>query len=106
MNKNVYNLIEKELYSYPYNKLKIKIESLSSVFLFEVQRRINAIEEAINITLLSSAGKDRYKAISLKYFDAKRTDEGIWNDIPCSRATFFRWKKSFIDLVAELLGWG
>ena len=105
MDKKIYNLIEKELYLYPRKKARAKIESLPSLFLMEIERRQNAIGEAINITKRRPSGGDRYKVIKLKYFDAGKTDEGIWTSIPCSRSTYFRWRQDFIKLVAEQLGW-
>jgi len=76
---------------------------LTSLEYLETKRRIDAIEYAIDIIQRCHDGC-KIQLIEMKYFDRKYTDEGIMGELNVSRPTFFRWKREFIELIANKLG--
>ena len=88
----------------PGNTVLAKVLRLrSSAAILETERRICAIEYAIQTT--RQHDPDRLRLIELKYFDHRLTDEGIMEQLHVSRDTFYRWRRDFVRLVAERLGW-
>lgn len=80
------------------------VKLLSSKALMEAERRINAISAVLN--QLECMGEvDKIKLIKLKYFDRKHTDMGVWSELNIGQATFYRWRKELIELIALKLGW-
>lgn len=69
------------------------------------QKELEAVERAINATLLLSDGEIKMQLIKLKYWCGK--EDKLINaalHIPCSEATAKRWHGEFIRLVAENYG--
>lgn len=66
---------------------------------------VDAVRAAIRQTQQKEDGKDRMKLIRRFYWTyGKKTMSGVAMEIPCSRATAFRWSAEFIVLVAECFG--
>lgn len=76
---------------------------LTSLEYLETKRRIEAIEHAIKVFDLCHEPA-KLKLIEMKYFERRYTDEGIINEINIHRATFYKWKREFIELIANKLG--
>lgn len=76
---------------------------LTSREYLEIKRRVDAIEYAIEV-FKSCHDECKYRLIEMKYFDRRFTDEGIMCELNVSRPTFFRWKREFIELIANKLG--
>lgn len=76
---------------------------LTSLEYIETKRRVEAIEYAIDV-FRSCHEPAKLKLIEMKYFERRYTDEGIINEIKIHRATFYKWKREFIELIANKLG--
>ncbi len=88
----------------PGNTVLSKVMRLTaSPMMLETERRVQAIEWALDQT--KTADPERVKLVELKYFDNKLRDEGIADRLHISRTTFYRWRRDFVALVAERLGW-
>lgn len=72
--------------------------------ILEVERRLLAIEYAIK-TFESLGDPTRVRAIEMHYFENRFTPAGIQQELNVSQATFYRWRREFIELIAERLGW-
>lgn len=77
---------------------------MSSVAIRETERRVKAIEHAVNL-LECHPDKDRIKLLKLKYFDKHLTDYGIQQEIGISERTYRNWRREIIQLVADRLGY-
>ena len=89
----------------PGNTVLSKVLQLSScAALIETERRIKAIDAALEETA-NRGEPNRIRLIQMKYFDNKLRDEGIIDELHISKRTLHRWKRDFVLLVAERLGW-
>lgn len=80
------------------------IKLCSSKTILEIERRVNAIEYALSVVKRSGEA-NWMRLIELKYWDNRLTHAGIASELNISRATFHRWRRKFIELVADRLGW-
>ena len=80
------------------------IQLQSSAALQETSRRVRAIEYALEETA-NRCDTSRVRLIELKYFDNKLTNEGIMQELKIGSNSFYRWRREFVRLVAERLGW-
>lgn len=68
-------------------------------------RNLEEIEQAIESALNQVPGECQ-KTIKLKYWSNKRLSwEAIGEKVPCHRTTAIRYRRNFIELVAEKIGW-
>lgn len=76
---------------------------VSSLVLKEMERRIRAVE---NVRALLAIGSEPRKLdfLELKYFKKKYSDTALMLHLGIEQATFYRWKKEILQLVAEGLG--
>jgi RinA family phage transcriptional activator len=81
-----------------------KASQLMSRAMLETERRINAIEWAME-RIKSTQEAARWRLVKLKYFEGRLTNEGIMQELSIARATFYRWRDDFIRLIADRLGW-
>lgn len=81
-----------------------KVIKLQSGVLLETARRLAAIEYAIDL-IKQSPEAAKWELVRLKYFDRRYTDEGIMRELHISRDTFYRWRREFIEIIADRLGW-
>lgn len=131
-NRTYSQLIELELYHYKDTKLELEdykldledlqartesigrntianptqaraIRVLTSIAIRETERRIAAIEYAIKVLSLSSEPR-KLKLLEMKYFEKTYNDLAIQQELFIEQATFYRWRKEIIQLVAERLG--
>ena len=88
----------------PGNTVLAKVMQMrSSAVILETERRIAAVEYALQAT--KARDESRFRMITLKYFENRLTDEGIWLEIGIGRDTFYRWRREFVELVAGRMGW-
>lgn len=80
------------------------IKLRSSKTILEIERRVDAIEYALGVVKRSGEA-NWMRLIQLKYWDNRLTNAGITAELHISRATFHRWRRKFVELVAEYLGW-
>lgn len=64
----------------------------------------NAIESAINETLVLTDGKDRIKVIDLVFFKGTHKLAGAAMQVPCSIDTAQKYHADFIRLIGEKRG--
>ncbi len=76
---------------------------LTSLEYLETKRRIDAIEYAVEV-FRKCQEPAKLKLIEMKYFERRYTDEGIISELNVSRRSFFRWKRDFVELIANKLG--
>jgi len=88
----------------PGNVTQSKVFKLNSAEIMEVTRRINAIEKAIEI-LRCGAEPRKLRLLEMKYFERNLTDRGIWQALFIEQATYYRWRKEIIKLIADRLGY-
>ncbi len=79
------------------------IKLVSSASIRETERRINAIEKAIEVLQCSNEPR-KLKLLEMKYFERKYTDIGIMGELYIGRPTFYRWRREIIELIANFLG--
>lgn len=77
---------------------------VSSPEILELSRRVNAIQFAIDI-LTQAPEPRKYDLLRLKYFERRLTDSGIMRELSIEQATFYRWRREIIQLIANKLGW-
>jgi RinA family phage transcriptional activator len=77
---------------------------LLSKAIMEVERRIEAIKYAIEIFKLDKEPA-KIKLIEMHYWQRELTPEGVCKKLYISYATFRRWRREFIELIANRLGW-
>ena len=128
-----FRLIEKELYHYKTRKAELvemkadiidgggqpevpaysgpgdptgrKVVKLcTSGVILEIEKRVNAIDWALGVVERTQEPA-RLKLIQMKYFEQRLTDRGIQEELGISERTFRRWRREFIELIAERLGW-
>ena len=76
---------------------------LTSLEYLETKRRVEAIEYAVEV-FKSCHEPAKIRLIEMRYFERRYTDEGIIGELKVSRPSFFRWKREFIELIANKLG--
>lgn len=79
------------------------IRLVTSVSIRETERRVNAIEKAIEI-LQNGSEPRKLRLLEMKYFERRYTDSGIAQELYIDRSTFYRWRKEIIQLIASFLG--
>lgn len=80
------------------------IKLLETAELIELRERIIAIEQALNET--KAYGEPlRLELIRLKYWEQGLSDRAIMTRLNIGHDTFYRWRKEFVWLVAQRLGW-
>lgn len=79
------------------------VKLMTSAEILELTRRIGAIESAIEET--RARDPHRLELIRLKYWEPGLSDTAIWMRLNVDRDTFYRWRREFVWLVAEKLGW-
>lgn len=68
-------------------------------------RNLEEIEQAIEATL-NQVPEECQKTIRLKYLSNRKMPwEAIADKVPCHRTTAIRYRRNFIELVAEKIGW-
>lgn len=104
VNKANIRLIEVELYNYKQTKRELeKIKnSASCASIFEIERRTNAIEYALKVF---ENQPEKLRFIEAKYFERHLTDAGVMQALSIEQATFYRWKKEVIQIIADRLGY-
>lgn len=80
------------------------IKLRSSRAILEIERRVEAIEYALSVVARSKE-PNWMRLVELKYWDNRLTHAGIASELNISRATFHRWRRKFIELIADRLGW-
>ncbi len=80
------------------------VKMISSKALLEAERRTKAISEVIKMLEVCSE-PNKLKLLKYKYFEKKYTDMGIWSELNIGQATFYRWRKEIIEMIAQRLGW-
>ena len=80
------------------------VKILSSKALMEAERRTNAITEILKL-LEQCDEPNKLKLVKYKYFEKKYTDMGIWTELNIGQATFYRWRKEIVQMIADKLGW-
>lgn len=63
------------------------------------QRRLDAVEQAVDVSSRLTSGLSRVRLIELVYFQRKYTIEGAAMQIPCSVQTAWTWNNDFLLLV-------
>lgn len=82
---------------------KKAVKLVTSVGIYEMERRVKAIEKALKEAERLEPG--RMELVRLKYFDKKLTNYGIIKELNISEATFYRWRRELIYSIADKLGW-
>jgi RinA family phage transcriptional activator len=76
------------------------LQLLSNNHMVEMKRRLDAVEYA-----LSHVDTIRQQLIAEKYFVMDLTDAGIMDKLHIERATYYRYRRDVIELIADRLGW-
>jgi RinA family phage transcriptional activator len=95
---------EVPVYSGPGDPTGRKAIKLSSGVIREIEKRLSAIEWALGVVERTQEPA-KLKLIQLKYFERRLTDRGIQEKLGISKRTFYRWRKEFVLLIADRLGW-
>lgn len=94
-----------------------KVMRLLAKIMQEEERRIKAIEYILRLYGLQlkegtakqipdwQGDEAKRKLVQLKYFDRRYTDRGIMEEIACSPRAFYKWRREFVQLIADELGW-
>ena len=79
------------------------VKLMTSAEILELTRRIGRL----NFTIEETRARDphRLELIRLKYWEPGLSDTAIWMRLNVDRDTFYRWRREFVWLVAEKLGW-
>jgi RinA family phage transcriptional activator len=73
---------------------------VSSLQIAEMKKRIEAIEYVMSIL-----PKNKLELLEEKYFKKQLTDYGIMQKLNIEQATFYRYRREIIQLIADRLGW-
>jgi RinA family phage transcriptional activator len=76
---------------------------ITSIAIKEMERRVAAIDYVLDLLKQSSEPR-KLKLIELKYFRNSYSDLAIQRELHIEQATFYRWKKEVIQLIAMRLG--
>lgn len=79
------------------------IKLVNSREIIEMERRLKAIDKAIEILKTSNEPR-KYQLLHMKYFERRYTDVGICMELGISERTFYRWRREIIELIANFLG--
>lgn len=79
------------------------IKLVNSREIIEMERRLKAIDKAIEILKTSNEPR-KYELLCMKYFERRYTDVGICMELGISERTFYRWRREIIELIANFLG--
>jgi len=79
------------------------IKLVNSREIIEMERRLKAIDKAIEILKTSNEPR-KYELLRMKYFERRYTDVGICMELGISERTFYRWRREIIELIANFLG--
>ena len=79
------------------------IKLVNSREIIEMERRLKAIDKAIEILKTSNEPR-KYELLHMKYFERRYTDVGICMELGISERTFYRWRREIIELIANFLG--
>ena len=79
------------------------LSSIASLALKEMERRMNAIEYAIKVLSVGPEPR-KLEFLEKKYLRRTHSDTALMQLLAIEQATFYRWKKEIIGLVAERLG--
>lgn len=77
---------------------------MTSAQLLEIRRRVEAIDYMLRV-VRASPEPGRYDLVRLAYWDGRFTVKGICDQLSISQATYYRWRREALQLVAERLGW-
>jgi RinA family phage transcriptional activator len=78
----------------------------SSKVLREMEERVKAIDYALRVwAVVAQEEPNKLKLVQMKYFERQYTDMGIWKQLNIDDRTFRRWRRDFIQLIADKLGW-
>lgn len=104
INKANIRLIEVELYNYKQTKQQLeKLKSSTScASICEIERRTDAIEYALKVF---ENQPEKLRFIEAKYFERHLTDVGVMQALSIEQATFYRWKREVIQIIADRLGY-
>jgi hypothetical protein len=104
-----YKLIETELFHLKQTKRMYDDQfngnsknKLHSLALLETERRLNAIENALNYFKINHP--ERYKVIEMKYLNPFYSEREICRQCFVKRSTFMYYRKKFIEHIAAELG--
>lgn len=88
------------------------IKLATSKEILEIERRIRAINEVIEILrsqreikLDDKDYKDKLRLLEMKYFERRYTDTAIMKELSISDRTFYRWRSEIVRLIGNRLGW-
>lgn len=81
-----------------------KAIKLTGIALTEAGRRVAAIERSFE-QIKRAGDPRRLQSLEMKYFGGYYTDRGIAKELGIAESTARRWRKEFVCLVAEKLGW-
>ena len=104
-------LIEVEMSNYNDTKRQLqwlkesRRKDVSAATLVYLERTVYALESAIKRTAAEPHGDARLKMLEMLYWNKSYTPEGIMTSINIGRTTYYKWKKDFIRLVADMLGY-
>jgi RinA family phage transcriptional activator len=76
------------------------LKLISNSHLAEMKKRIDAIEYVMNVL-----PKHKFELLKEKYFNKHLTDYGIMQKLNIEQATFYRYRRDIIELIADRLGW-
>lgn len=76
------------------------VKLVSSLHLVEMKKRLDAIEYVMGILPESKLG-----LLQEKYFNKRLTDYGIMQKLNIEQATFYRYRREIIQLIADRMGW-
>lgn len=77
---------------------------ISSQAVLYLEYITSAIDDVLKRMEGKNDGESRLKMIRLKYWDKKYNDKGIMLQLHIGKTTFYRWKKEFIEMVGNELG--
>lgn len=80
------------------------LKMVSSPEIIELSRRVKAIQFALQM-LKNAPEPKKCELLEKKYFERQLTDRGIMQALNIEQATFYRWRREIIQLIAMKLGW-
>ena len=80
-----------------------KAIKLTAIALSEAGKRVAAIERSFE--QIKRGDPRRSQSLEMKYFGGYYTDRGIARELGIAESTVRRWRKEFVGLIAEKLGW-
>ena len=80
-----------------------KAIKLTAIALSEAGKRVAAIERSFE--QIKRGDPRRSQSLEMKYFGGYYTDRGIAKELGVAESSVRRWRKEFVGLIAEKLGW-